>query len=47
MRARLEMLLDRLAGRLRTMKEVINEMGEVPAWQPFGARGEGRSSERA
>ena len=47
MRTRLEMLLDRLAGRLRTMKEVIDETGEVPSWHPFGAHGERRSSERA
>jgi polysaccharide deacetylase family protein (PEP-CTERM system associated) len=46
-RTRLEVLLGRLTGRLRTMKEVIDETREVPAWQPFGMRGERRSSERA
>jgi polysaccharide deacetylase family protein (PEP-CTERM system associated) len=44
---RLETLLNRLAGRLWTMKKVIEEMDEVPAWHPFGANGEPKSSERA
>lgn len=39
MRARLEALLAGLAGRLRTIKEVIDETREVPAWDPFGADG--------
>jgi polysaccharide deacetylase family protein (PEP-CTERM system associated) len=47
MRPRLETLLRRLAGRLRTMKQVIDERGELPTWDPLGTHGERKSSARA